>query len=112
MGLEVKANEVKGVVVVKLLGNLDTNTAPDAESEINNWLEKGTQKMVINLEETKYVSSAGLRIFLATAKKMTASAGAVKLCCPNEVVQEILDISGFSTILDVKKTEEEALGAL
>jgi len=112
MGLEVKANEVNGVVVVKLLGNLDTNTAPDAESEIDNWLEKGTQKMVINLEETKYVSSAGLRIFLATAKKMTAREGAVKLCCPNEVVQEILDISGFSTILDVKKTEEEALGAL
>ena len=112
MGLEVKANEVNGVVVVKLLGNLDTNTAPDAESEINNWLEKGTQKMVINLEETKYVSSAGLRIFLATAKKMTAREGAVKLCCPNEVVQEILDISGFSTILDVKKTEEEALDAL
>ena len=53
MGLEVKANEVNGVVVVKLLGNLDTNTAPDAESEINNWLEKGTQKMVINLEENK-----------------------------------------------------------
>ncbi len=68
--------------------------------------------MVINLEETKYVSSAGLRIFLATAKKMTAREGAVKLCCPNEVVQEILDISGFSTILDVKKTEEEALAAL
>ncbi len=112
MGLEIKANEIKGVIVVKLIGNLDTNTAPDAESEINSWLEKGTQKMVINLEETRYVSSAGLRIFLIAAKKMTASGGAVKFCCPNEVVQEILDISGFSTILDVKKTEEEALEAL
>ena len=112
MSLEIKISEEKEVVVVKLTGNLDTNTAPDAEAEINSWLEKGTQKMVINLEETKYVSSAGLRIFLATAKKMTAKGGAVKLCSPNEVVQEILDISGFSSILDVKKTEEEALGAL
>jgi anti-sigma B factor antagonist len=112
MSLEIKISEEKEVVVVKLTGNLDTNTAPDAEAEINSWLEKGTQKMVINLEETKYVSSAGLRIFLATAKKMTAKGGAVKLCSPNEVVQEILDISGFSSILDVKKTEEEALNAL
>ena len=112
MGLEVNTNEVNEVVIVKLIGNLDTNTAPDAEAKINSWLEKSTQKMVINLEETKYVSSAGLRIFLATAKKMTASGGVVKLCSPNEVVQEILDISGFSSILDVKKTEEEALGAL
>jgi anti-sigma B factor antagonist len=53
-----------------------------------------------------------LRIFLATAKKITASGGALKLCGANDVVQEILDISGFSTILDVKKTEEEALSSL
>ncbi len=112
MALEVNVNEVNDVVIVKLLGNLDTNTAPDAETEINKWLEKDAKKIVINLKETKYVSSAGLRIFLATAKKMTASGGAVKLCCPNEVVQEILDISGFSTILDVKKTEKEAIASI
>jgi anti-sigma B factor antagonist len=112
MGLEVNTNKVNDVVVVKLLGNLDTNTAPDAEAEINNWLNEGTQKMIISLEQTNYVSSAGLRIFLATAKKITASRGVLKLCGANDVVQEILDISGFSTILDVKKSEDEALNAL
>ena len=112
MGLEVNVNEVNDVVIVKLLGNLDTNTAPDAEAEINKWLEEGTLKMVISLEQTNYVSSAGLRIFLATAKKITASGGVLKLCSANDVVQEILDISGFSTILDVKKTEEEALASI
>jgi anti-sigma B factor antagonist len=112
MGLEVNANEVNDIVIVKLVGNLDTNTAPDAETEINKWLENGALKMIINLEQTNYVSSAGLRIFLATAKKITASGGVLKLCGANDVVQEILDISGFSTILDVKKTEEEALAAL
>jgi anti-sigma B factor antagonist len=112
MALEVKTNELNDVVVVELLGNLDTNTAPKAEAEINTWLEKGAKKMVINLEQTNYVSSAGLRIFLATAKKITASGGVVKLCNTNDVVQEILDISGFSTILDVKKNEEEALASI
>jgi anti-sigma B factor antagonist len=112
MALEINVNEVNDVVVIKLVGNLDTNTAPDAESEINSWLEKDCKKMVISLAETNYVSSAGLRVFLATAKKMTASGGSAKFFGANEVVQEILDISGFSTILDVKKTEEEALSAL
>jgi anti-sigma B factor antagonist len=112
MGLEVNTNEINDVVIVKLQGSLDTNTAPDAETEINKWLENGTKKMVINLEQANYVSSAGLRIFLATAKKITASGGVLKLCGANDVVQEILDISGFSTILDVKKTEEEALASI
>ena len=111
MKLEVKIEEINDVVVVRLVGKLDTNTAPLAETEINEWLEKA-KKMVVSLEETKYVSSAGLRVFLATAKKMTAAGGAVKFCCPNEVVKEILDISGFSTILDVKTSEQEAIDDL
>ena len=109
MALNINLTEKEGVVIVNLEGNLDTNTAPEAEAKIDESLAAGTAKIVINLENTKYVSSAGLRVFLATAKKMTAAGGAVKLCSPNVVVQEILDISGFSTILDVKGTEEEAL---
>ena len=112
MSLEIIVKEENEVVVIKLVGNLDTNTAPDAETEINQWLEKQSKKMVVSLKETKYVSSAGLRVFLATAKKMTAAGGAVKFCSPNEVVKEILDISGFSTILDVKATVEEAINEL
>ena len=112
MALEVRENEVEDVVVINLAGNLDTNTAPEAETIINKWLEKESKKMVISLEETKYVSSAGLRVFLATAKKMTASGGAVKFCSPNEVVKEILDISGFTSILDVKMTMKEAMDSL
>jgi len=112
MKLEIKVNEVDDVIVIRLAGNLDTNTSPEAETEINKWLEKNTKKMIISLEEIKYVSSAGLRVFLATAKKITASGGAVKFCSPNDVVKEILDISGFSTILDVKATENEAMESL
>ena len=111
MALEVNVNKIKDIVVVSLTGNLDTNTAPVSELEINKWLEKGADKMIINLEKTKYVSSAGLRIFLATAKKITANQGALKLCSVNEVVKEILDISGFSTILDVRSSEKEAIAA-
>lgn len=109
MSLDVNLVNRDEVVVVNLVGNLDTNTAPEAEAAINESLASGTKKMVINLGETKYVSSAGLRVFLATAKKMTAAGGAVKLCSANEVVKEILDISGFSTILDVKDTEDQAV---
>ncbi len=112
MALEVKVNEVVDVIVIKLAGNLDTNTAPEAETTINGWLEKDSKKMVVDLEEAKYVSSAGLRVFLATAKKMTAAGGAVIFCSPNEVVQEILDISGFSTILNIKSNQEIALNEI
>ena len=97
------------IIIIGLDGTLDTNTSPEAEVEINKSLEKGATKMAIDLENTRYVSSAGLRIFLATAKKMMARSGKVILCHPNEIVKDILHVSGFNTIIDVKPTVDQAL---
>ncbi len=109
MSLKITIKEINDVIVIGLIGNLDTNTSPEAEVEINKYLEKGSKKILIDLQGTRYVSSAGLRIFLATAKKIMANDGMVMLCHPNEIVKDILDVSGFSTIIVVKSSVEDAL---
>jgi anti-sigma B factor antagonist len=109
MSLKITLKEINDVVIIGLNGTLDTNTSPEAEVEIIKSLEQGTKKMLINLENTRYVSSAGLRIFLGTAKRMQTNSGRVILCHPNEIVKDILHVSGFNTIIDVKATQEEAL---
>ena len=109
--MEISITESGDVRILSFQGNLDTNTSPDAENEINGLIEAGVQKLLVNFENLDYISSAGLRILLATAKKLKAGQGDLKICCLNETVQEVFDISGFATILSVSKTEEEALGA-
>jgi len=109
--MEISVTESGDVRILSFKGNLDTNTSPQAENEINGLIEAGAQKLLVNFENLDYISSAGLRILLATAKKLKASPGDLKICCLNETVQEVFDISGFATILSVSKTEEEALGA-
>ena len=109
--MEISVTESGDVRILSFQGNLDTNTSPQAESEINSLIDAGTQKLLVNFEKLDYISSAGLRILLATAKKLKASAGDLKICGLNETVQEVFDISGFATILSVTKTEDEALGA-
>jgi anti-sigma B factor antagonist len=107
--MELNIKEDNGVQVIRITGNLDTSTSPEAEGKINEMINDGKDKMVVDLTETGFVSSAGLRVFLSTAKQVTAKGGAVKFCGANEVVQEILDISGFSGILDVKPSLDDAL---
>jgi anti-sigma B factor antagonist len=109
--MEISVTESGDVRILSFQGNLDTNTSPQAESEINGLIDAGSQQLLINFEKLDYISSAGLRILLATAKKLKASQGDLKICCLNETVQEVFDISGFATILSVSKTEEDALGA-
>lgn len=109
--MEIQTLEENGILIVDIKGKLDTSTAPQAEKEIERYISPG-RKMVLDLEQTSFVSSAGLRVFLATAKKVMAEGGMLRICGANEVVNEILEISGFTTILDVRKDRTEALQGL
>ncbi len=70
---------------------------------------QGATKLVVNFEKLDYISSAGLRILLAAAKQLKGNSGELRICSLNETVKEVFDISGFTTILTVTKTEPEAL---
>lgn len=99
------------VLILYFDGSLDTGSAIYAEAETNKHL-KNYSKIVMDLRKTKFVSSAGLRLFLTIAKRLLAPDGILCLCNANEIVTEILEISGFTSIIDVKPSLEEALTAL
>ena len=107
--MKIETRESQGIQIVAFEGNLDTITSPEAESKINELIDAGKQKLLVNFEQLNFISSAGLRVLLATVKKLNASGGDLRICSLNATVQEVFDISGFVTILSVKSTEEEAL---
>ena len=107
--MEILVKTVKGVKVLAFQGNLDTQTSPDSERQLNQLIEDGETKFLVNLEKLDYISSAGLRVLLATAKKLKAIGGELRVCSLNEIVAEVFDISGFDLILTVLPNESEAL---
>ena len=109
--MKIETRESQGIQIVSFEGNLDTNTSPEAESKINEFIDAGKQKLLVNFEQLNFISSAGLRVLLATVKKLNVSGGDLRICSLNATVQEVFDISGFVTILSVKSTEEEALSS-
>lgn len=109
--MEISVRETGGVSVMDFTGNLDTNTSPAAESEVTRLLDGGSDKILFNFKDLNYISSSGLRILLATAKKMRTTGGKMMVCNLNETVQEVFDISGFAVILDLASNVEEALAA-
>ncbi len=88
------------VLNVKVEGRLDTATAPALEEELAEVMDEA-EELVFDLEGLEYMSSAGLRILLATQKKM-ALKGGMKVVNVNDVIREIFDITGFSDILTIE----------
>ena len=85
---------------VAVEGRLDTTTSPELEAELSA-AAATSDKIVLDFSKLDYISSAGLRVLLATHKKMAAKDGLV-ITGVNEIVDEIFEITGFSDILDIQ----------
>ena len=107
--MQISSETKDNITVVRLDGNLDTNTSTEAQDYLNKAIDEGVAKVVVSFEKVDFVSSAGLRVLLATAKRLGGSGGSLRVCGLNETVNEVFEISGFSTILNVFPSETGAL---
>ncbi len=110
--MDLQSMNVGGVAVVAVNGRVDSTTAPDLTRGLEGPVAGAAPKLVLDLSNIEYVSSAGLRVFLKTAKTVEDAGGKFALCGANDRVREILDISGFLSILTVCATREEALATV
>ena len=108
--MEITNRNVDDVTIVDISGSLDTQTSGAASDEISKIAQDAT-KLLINLEKLDFLSSAGLRVILRAAKQIKGSGGAIKLCNAAGVVKEVMEISGFGSLLDLHATEEDALAS-
>ncbi len=85
---------------IALEGRLDTMTAPELETELNQSLANA-ESLVLDFTNLEYISSAGLRVLLSAHKTMSKKRG-MKVCHVNQVVQEVFEVTGFADILTIE----------
>lgn len=107
--MDVEIIESGEVNVMRIGGNLDTDSFPEAQSQLSKLIEQGARKILLDLKELVYISSAGLRVFLIAAKQLKQQGGELRVSNLNDFVQEVFEISGFSKIFNVFNSEAEAL---
>jgi anti-anti-sigma factor len=110
--MQISIRDLYGVTVVDLEGSLDTRSLGDTSDKLNQLVKDGHTKLLLNLEHVDYVSSAGLRAILVAAKLLQTARGEMRICSPNANVREVLEVSGFNSLLNLHDTEAEALFAL
>ncbi|MCR5126727.1 MAG: STAS domain-containing protein [Lachnospiraceae bacterium] len=87
-------------LTIFLSGRLDTTTAPELEGEIRQCLE-GINELTFHFGNLEYISSAGLRVIMA-AQKIMSKQGSMSVINASEEVKEIFEVTGFSSIIDIK----------
>ena len=101
-GIQITVERVgarQDIAVVKITGYIDTTTSSELERVIQNLLREQRYKIIIDLEEVEYISSAGWGIFISEIKNIRNNHGDLKLANMSESVLEVYELLEFSTIL-------------
>ena len=100
--MDITTQEKDSYVIVTLNGRLDTSNYEDFANQLNVLIETGAKFLVINLKNLEYISSSGLRVFLSTLKTLRSIEGDVVLCCMNENIKSVFEVSGFISLFRVE----------
>lgn len=106
--MEIEINKEGVFDIVRPVGRIDTSSAKSFEDGLGKVADQAA-KMIIAFDKIEYISSAGLRVILVYGKKMKAKNGYMALCGMNPKIEEVFQISGFSKILNIFGTVEEAI---
>lgn len=85
---------------IALEGRMDTTTAPQFDEELKDSIG-GCKELIIDFEKLEYLSSAGLRVLLATQKTMNKQ-GKMIIRNVNEPIMEVFEMTGFVDILTIE----------
>ena len=108
-----KASKEKNVNSYVLEGELiDRGQALPLLTEIEEAVSKNENKILLNLQNLKYINSSGLNILINILTKARKSGGEVAICCVNKKVNELLVITKLNDVFNVSSSPEEAFKVL
>ena len=122
--MEITERATTDIITLSLSGRLDATTAKTFQDAILGRIESGSCRLVVELSQLEYISSAGLRVFALAGKRLNSVNGKLVLCGLKKTipyntlnripdpVREVFETSGFSTIFPSYGSHDEAIEAL
>jgi len=107
--MDITTTSKNNATILSITGRIDTATAPELEQAINKEIDTGHRQILLNFSGVSYISSGGLRVLLATAKKLKTPGDKFGICGLSQEVLKILKLAGFTSIFSIYPSEGEAL---
>jgi len=102
----------ENATIFTLNGRLDSNTAPAFEKQLHDYLITPASHLIFDFLDLDYISSAGLRLILNTAKAYKHGPYKFVTCAMQDHVLEVFEIAGFDTFITIHQTIDESLSVL
>lgn len=106
---EFRVGALKDILLLKVQGYVDTNTSPELQKTLGQFIEGGTYQFVIDMSAVQYVSSAGWGVFVGEIRRLQEKGGDLKITQMSAEVNEVFEMLEFHRILSSYDSNEEAI---
>ncbi len=109
--MDIAIRTVDDVTVVEMAGELDAATAPVAQQQLLPLATAGC-RIVLDMTNVPYMSSAGLRMLLSAYRQLSSNDGRIVLVGVTEEIQDTMSVTGFINFFTIRQTLDEGLEVL
>jgi anti-sigma B factor antagonist len=110
--LEVRHEVADGVALCRIAGKIDALTGPNLQAAALSAINGGNTRIIFDMREVTYISSAGLRVVVLTAKHAKAASGGLALFGLQPAISEVFEITGLGAVIPIASNEAEARSKL
>ena len=107
--MEINIRLEKQLAIVAITGSVDALTSGEVTNFLSQQIEEGKKRVIVDLSQVDFMSSAGLRAILTALKASRQQGGDLSLAGAQPGVERILKMAGFTNILKAYVTVKEAI---
>jgi anti-sigma B factor antagonist len=97
------------ISILSVNGFLDAHTAPRFEKSIQEEVDAGRFRVIVDCSRLTYISSAGLGVFMSFVEDVREKGGDIKICGLTDDVYQVFDILGFPALFDMVPDRQTAI---
>ena len=111
MEVSFEVEEIDGVPVLSVAGEIDVYTAPRLRERLLDLAHGGNSSVVVDLTEVSFVDSTGLGVLVSGLKRFREGGGDLLLVVTQPQILKVLEITGLTTVFSIHATAAEAVAS-
>ena len=109
MGFSKTLND--GVAILKVEGQLIVGNRQELKGMVQEGLDQGERKFVIDCTQTGYIDSSGLGALVSLSRKVREQGGELRIAGLNEDLRALFELTKLDTLFHISPTADEALAS-
>jgi anti-sigma B factor antagonist len=109
--MEISEEYSVDATIVDVKGRIDSTTAQALGDKLTSLIEAGRTRLVIDLNQVDYISSAGFRVLLVSSRLAEESHGKLALCSLAPGVQKLFELTAFTDLFEIYTSRPKATTA-